>query len=240
MKKIYLSTLIVVAVISLTVLSSCRFRCVKGSGHQVTENRKGGDFTRIDISGGFKVVLKQDSSLTLNINADDNLMQYIRSSFSDGRLKIYNKRSICGSGEIVLTIGVKNLEEIKSSGAITLNTDGKLNTKDLHIDLSGGSKVDMDLNAANVTTEGSGSTDLTLKGQATSHKVNLTGSGKISALDFVVGSYSIETTGASDCQINVLNDLTVNTTGAADIKYRGNPTKVNSSKTGAATLTKIN
>lgn len=239
MRKLYLNTILFIAAISLTVLSSCRFGCIKGSGNQVTENRKGGDFNRIEIDGGFKVVLKQDSSLNLSIHADDNLMKYIRSSVSGGRLKIYSKRKFCGSGEVVLTIGIKNLEEVKTSGGINLSTDGKLNTKDLHLDFSGAAKVDMDLNAANLTTEGSGSTEMELRGQATSHNVDLTGSGKIHALDFVVGKYDVHTTGASECEINVLNELEVNTTGAADIKYRGNPTKVNSSKTGAANIQKI-
>ena len=111
-------------------------------------------------------------------------------------------------------------------------TEGKINTKDLRFNLNGASKVDMDLNADNVVTEGNGSTEMNLSGQATSHKIEFAGSGKINALDFVVGSYDIETTGASDCNINVLKDLNVNTTGAADVKYRGNPSNVNTSKTG--------
>lgn len=239
MKKIYLNAILFIAVISLTILSSCRFNCVKGSGHQVSENRKVTDFTKIDISGGFKVNLKQDSSLTVIINADDNLMKYIKSSVDGDRLHIYTKRSLCGSGEIVINIGVRNLERINASGAVELNSDGKLNTKDLHLELNGASKVNMDLNAANVRTVGHGATEINLKGQASSHSVELAGSGKIYALDFVVGSYTIETAGASHCEVNVLHDLTVNTTGASEIKYRGNPTSVNSSKAGASSITKI-
>jgi len=197
------------------------------------------DFTRLDISGGFKINLKQDSSLTVSVTADDNLMKYIHASLDGDKLRIYSKKNLCGSSEIVLNIGVKNLEVIKISGGINLATDGKLITKDLHLELNGASKIDMDLNAANVFTEGSGSTDMTLRGQASSHKIEFAGSGKVKALDFVVGSYDIETTGASDCSINVLKDLNVKTTGAADIKYRGNPTSVNTSKTGAASVTKI-
>lgn len=240
MKKAHLYSMLFIAAISLTVLSSCRFGCIKGSGRQVTENRKVSDFTRLEISGGFKVILKQDSSLSVTINADDNFMKYIHSSNSGDKLKIYSKKNFCGSGEIVINIGVKNLERIEASGAVDLSTDGQLNTKDLALGLNGASKVTMDLNAANVTTEGAGNTEMNLKGQATSHKVQLAGAAKIEALDFVVGNYDIETTGASDCRINVLKELNVNTTGAADIKYRGNPTSVNTSKTGAATVTKIN
>lgn len=239
MKKLYSTAILCVAALSLSILSSCRLGCVKGSGHQITENHKASDFTRLDISGGFKIDLKQDSSLTVSVTADDNLMKYIHINSEGDKLRIYSKKNICGSGEIVLNIGVKNLEVIKTSGGISLVTDGKLNTKDLHLELNGASRIDMDLNAANLFTEGSGSTDMTLRGQATSHKIEFAGSGKVKAGDFVVGSYDIETTGASECTINVLKDLNVNTTGAADIKYRGNPTNVNTSKTGAASVTKI-
>jgi hypothetical protein len=239
MKKLYSIVLLFIAAMSFSVLSSCRFGCIKGSGHQVTENHKVSDFTRLDISGGFKIALKQDSSLTVSVTADDNLMKYIHINSDGDRLRIYSKKTVCGSGETILNIGVKNLETIKVSGGINLVTDGKLNTKDLHLELSGASRLDMDLNAANVLTEGSGSTDMTLRGQATSHKIEFSGSSKVKAIDFVVGSYDIETTGASDCTVNVLKDLNVNTTGAADVKYRGNPTSVNARKTGAGSVTKI-
>src|ERR1700749_865263 len=164
MKKLYSTAILGVAALSLSVLSSCRFGCVKGSGHQITENHKVDNFTKLDISGGFKINLKQDSSLTVSVTADDNLMKYIHTSSDGNKLRIYSKKNICGSGELVLNIGVKNLESIKTSGGINIVTDGKLNTKDLHLELNGASKIDMDLNAANLFTEGSGSTDMTLRG----------------------------------------------------------------------------
>jgi hypothetical protein len=240
MKKIHLTSILFIAFMSVALLPSCRLGCVKGSGNHTTQNLKLDKFNNIYIEGGFKVVLKQDSSYKVSIEADDNLMQYIHTESDGGELHIHSRKNMCGSGEIIVNIGVGDLEELRGSGAVDFTSDGKLNTKDLKIKLSGAGKVDLDLTAANVITDGSGSTEITLKGQATSHKVDLMGAGKISALDFVVGSYDIRTTGSSHCEINVLNSLNVNTTGDSEIKYRGNPTNVNSSKTGASTLTKVN
>ncbi|QKJ29849.1 DUF2807 domain-containing protein [Mucilaginibacter mali] len=223
----------------VTAFSSCMMNCVHGSGNQITESRKVADFTSIDISGGYDIVLKQDSSLSLKITADDNVMQYLRTEVNGDKLKINTKKNICAKKAISVVIGVRNLEEIKGAGAIEIKSDGKLNVKDLNIKLSGAGKVDLDLNANNLTTRGSGATELILKGQASSHNVNITGSGKLNAFDFVVGKYDLETTGASDCKINVLTDLNVHSTGAADIQYKGNPTNVNTSKTGAASIKKV-
>lgn len=240
MKKI--SSIVILLTIAGTaaLLSSCKMTCVKGSGHQVTENHKVTDFTRLNIDGGFHVNIKQDSSLNASITADDNLMKYIHVESDGDELHIYSKKSMCGSGEIIINIGVRNLQSLNGSGAVTFENEGQLNTKDLHIELNGAGKVDLNLNAANVTTEGRGASEIDLKGQATSNRVELTGSGKMHAFDFVVGKYDIHTTGASDCEINVLNELNVHTTGASDIKYKGNPSNVNSSKLGAGSLTHVN
>jgi hypothetical protein len=239
MKKTFFNLIVLISGISLLLLSSCRLMCVHGSGNQITENRSVGEFTKIDVSGQFKVVLKQDSTSTLKITGDDNLMKYIKTSVSDGKLKIYSKKSLCSSGEIVINVGIRDIKDIDASGAVQIASDGKITAQDLHFDVSGATKITMDLNVANLTTEGSGATRISLTGQASTHNVDLTGAGKINALDFVVGNYNIETSGATKCEINVLNSLSVHTSGASTIRYRGNPKTVNNDKSGASSLKKI-
>ena len=223
----------------LTFFSACKIGCIKGSGTTATETRKPGDFSKIGIEGSYKVVLKQDSSESVTITADDNLMKYIHTSINGGRLKIYSRKNFCAKGPMSITIGVKHLEQLSAEGGIEITGEGKLNVQDLKMSFSGATKTTLDLNAANVSTEGSGSTALYLTGQATSSKINLTGSGNLKAYDFVVGDYNVESTGAGDFQINVLKSLKVNTTGAATVKYKGNPSTIQNDKAGASSVTKV-
>src|SRR5580700_2159535 len=95
MKKIYLASLGLIICILISSLSSCFINCVHGSGHIVSKTRTLSDFSRISISGGFKVVLKQDSSLVVKITADDNLFKYIKTKVEGDKLSIYSKKSIC-------------------------------------------------------------------------------------------------------------------------------------------------
>jgi len=240
MKKVYLYNSIVAAAFLVSTLSACQMDCIQGSGHQITETRKVVDFKKIDVSGAFKVYLKQDSSLTVSITADDNLMKHIKTPVKDGELEIKMKRSACNAGETVVTIGVHNLDEITTSGSNEVYSNGTLVTKDLSLGLSGDSKITLNLNSANVTTEGSGSSELYLTGQASSHKIDFSGDGKLSAYGFVVGDYDIETSGSSDCEVNVLHKLAVSTSGSSDIKYKGNPSNVTNDKSGSSTLEKVN
>jgi len=240
MKKTYLFALLVVAGFGAASLSSCDVDCIQGSGHQVTETRKVVDFKKIDISGSFKVILKQDSSLTVTITADDNIIKHIKTPVKGDELYIKNKRGACSAGETVITIGVHNLEEISTSGSNEVSSNGMLVTKDLSIGMSGDSKITLTLNAANVTTGGSGSSEINLTGQASSHKVDFSGDGKLSAYGFIVGDYDIETSGSSDCQVNVLHKLHVSTSGSSTIKYKGNPSNVTNDNSGSSDVKKVN
>jgi hypothetical protein len=240
MKTTNFKILLLVAAVSVTVFSSCRrFRCIKGTGSVRTETRKMTGFTKLDISGGYKVTLKQDSTESISISIDDNLFKYVETTVEGNTLKVHSRKNICPSGEATLVIGVKNLEEIGTSGAIDVKSDGRLNVKDLNINMSGSTKIELDLSAANVHTGASGSSEIYLKGQAASHDVDMSGSGKVEALDFVVGKYKVSTSGASECRINVLNELDVHTSGSSDIQYRGNPATVNNDQSGASSVKKI-
>jgi ribosomal protein S17 len=239
MKKAFYITFIAAGIAATVFSSSCNIACKQGSGTTSTDNRKVSDFTKIEISGGYKVVLKQDSSLSVSVTVDDNLQKYVKTTVSGSTLRIENDGNICASGDAVVIVGVRNLEKIDGSGAVEIRSDGKLVTKDLDIDLSGAGKLNLDLDAANVHTEGSGATELTFKGQATSHSIELSGTGNVEALDFIVGSYNIETSGASESRINVLKSLIVKTSGASNIQYKGNPTTVKNHESGASTIKKI-
>jgi hypothetical protein len=241
MKKAYLTLLGVIAGIALLTFASCKMSCVKGSGNQTTTNRKVADFTKVDISGAYKVILKQDSSLGVSVTADDNLQELIKTDVDGNTLKIYtNKKSICASGDFVVTIGVRHLEAVETSGAISVTSEGKITAKAFDLDLSGATKINLDLDAATVHTEASGVTEITLRGQARTHDINLSGGGKVHAFDFIVGDYDITTSGASECEINVLHELTVNSSGASSINYKGSPTAINNKKAGVSSITKVN
>lgn len=230
----------VIAASAIVVLSACNgFTCKKGSGKQITETRKMADFSKLDISGGYDVVIKQDTAESLSITADDNLMKYIKTEVNGDKLRVHSSGNICSTGKFVINISLRNLSAIKTSGAVAISSPGKINVKDLDLDFSGASKITLDLNANNVSTSGSGLTELNLTGQASTHNVELSGSGHINAFDFVVAKYHIETSGSSHCQINVLNELNINSSGTSDIEYRGNPANISNNKSGASSLKKV-
>lgn len=231
---------LVMAVIVITVSGCNHFDCINGSGNQISQKRTLKPFTKIETSGSMKLVLKQDSNQSVRIVADDNIQNEIKTSVHGNTLEIKLEGNFCSAGPIKVYLNAKDFEGIDASGAVDISSSGRLNVKDFALDLSGSSKVSLDLNAANLKTETSGSSEIILKGQVGSHNIDLSGSSDIEALDLVVGKYRIESSGASKARINVLNSLDVNSTGSSDIEYRGNPSHVSNNESGASSLKKVN
>ena len=49
-----------------------------GSGNLETEEYAFANFTRVEISSAFEFEIKQSSSYSINITADDNVIDYVR------------------------------------------------------------------------------------------------------------------------------------------------------------------
>jgi len=226
---------------AVLLLSSCSgFDCINGSGNQVTENREIGTFTQVETSGSLKIVLSQDSTSSVRILADDNIQKEIQTRLSGNTLKIDIEGNICDAGPVTIYLGSKDYQKIESSGSVEVLSEGKLNLNELDLELHGSSKVMLDLNVKSLRTSSSGSSEIVLKGQAGTHDLDMTGSSSVEALEFVVGVYQINSTGASKSRINVLNSLEVNSRGASDVEYKGKPSKIKKDNSGASVVRSIN
>lgn len=220
----------------LFILSSCNFNCISGSGRRVTENRSVGTFTKVEFGGNIRLKVKQDSVSSMRITADDNIQREIKTRVKGGVLQIKMDGNFCNTGLIEIELSSKEWKGIEASGACQIYTENQLHTNDFMLDLSGASKVVMDIVASRMRTSSSGSAKVKLTGQAGAHDVDLSDAAEIQAFDFVVGNYNIETSGSSDCAINVLNSLNVQSSGASKILYKGNPKTIHHDESGAATL----
>ncbi|MXV51179.1 hypothetical protein GS399_09380 [Pedobacter sp. HMF7647] len=214
--------------------------CITGSGKQVSQTREIGDFRMLKASGSMKVFIRQDSAQSVKITADDNIIDHIESRVKGNTLEIGMERGMyCTEGDITVYISSKYFNGLDASGANEIVTEGKFNTENFDLDLSGSNKVKLDLNAADVRTQASGSSEIVLSGQARSHTLSMSGSGEVNALNFTVGEYKIESSGASKCSINVLKSLKVNSSGSSEIVYRGSPSVVNNDNSGASSIKRV-
>lgn len=222
-------------------LMACKSKCIEDSGVRTVHEQIVKSFDKVEIAGPIKLILRQDSSYKVQISADSNLVDHITAKVSGGTLKLeLDTADYCGKDSIIIRAGFKDLKSLKAKSPSEISNTGKLNLQDVKFILNGSTALDLNINAGKVVTEIDGTSKIRLAGQAGTHQFKSNGAIDLEAFDFTVGIYNLDIKGVGKANINVLNDLTVKTSGTTTISYKGNPKNVKEDKSGANHLKKVN
>jgi hypothetical protein len=222
------------------LLAACQTKCVEDSGISATKELPVKPYDEIKVSGAVKLILRQDSSFKLNIQADSNAIGLVKASVSGHELSLkMDPEKYCGTDSVIVTAGIGDLNKITAGEGVRVYTASKIIVNDITLNLSGSTRINLDMNAAKLKLNNDGAASINLSGQAGASELTSKGSISLNAFGFVTGINKLDIEGAGKARINVLNDLKVRTSGATEIYYRGNP-KVDEKKTGVAKLEKVN
>ncbi|MDT8393686.1 MAG: head GIN domain-containing protein [Bacteroidales bacterium] len=209
---------------------------LKGDGDVIKEERKVSGFTSLEVGGAFTVYLSQGSKETLTIEADKNLMEFIKTRVKGDRLEIYTDgRKINKFTKMNIYLTFKELEMMDFSGATKIIGEGMMQFGDLSLNVSGASEITLNMELGMLTADYSGASNVELSGKAKSVLFDCSGASQIDAYEFVAGHGELEASGASRVRVNVTDMLDAEVSGAASVKYKGSP-KLTSEVSGAGSL----
>ena len=126
---------------------------------------------------------------------------------------------------------------VKTSGASKINLHADVAGK-AKFDMSGASKLNVELKAVDVQFYSSGSNKLEITGSASDILVDVSGASNISAGDFSVNSASVKSSGSCSITLNVAETLNVNSSGASSVHYKGSPV-INAKTSGASKIRQL-
>ena len=216
------------------LISACGLQVINGSGTIITEARPVNDFTRINFTGFGELTLVQGDSEALTIQADDNILPYIKTTVSGETLTIRFDEPgwtplLRPTDSIRYQVTVKSLTHLDLSGAGTV-TATDLTADQLTLVESGAGEIaiaNLTANAITVAMSGAGSVDLA--GAVTAQTVELSGLGAYHAGDLASQTAQVTLSGAGEATIWVSEQLDAEMSGAGTIRYYGSPQTTTSS-----------
>jgi hypothetical protein len=132
-------------VIVVSACSSSTGDAVTGSGALRTESRDVGGFSAIELSGSGNVIIEQDGTESLSIEAEDNLLPDLTSDISGGTLRLGTREGVDLHPTLPVTyrVTVKDLAGLQLSGSGSVTAAG-ITTPAISIDISGSGDVTID------------------------------------------------------------------------------------------------
>lgn len=213
---------------------------ITGKGAVITENRTINSFNKLIISGAFQVELQQSPQYTLDIKTFENIHPYIEVDNTGNTLEIRFKRniSIRNSGPIKVYISAPEVDDIEISGASSITTQQKSNTK-IKIELSGASKGNFTLNSPEISIGLSGASTILAKGATQTIDIDASGACQFNTTELLAETVNADIGGASKGKVFASVAINGEISGASSLKYEGNPT-INTRTGGASSVNRNN
>ena len=207
------------------------------------EARNVGEFTGIQLSNAFSVIITQGAESGVAVSATDaSEVQNIKTQVENGVLKIWyenGRKWSRNNTKLKAYISVKTLESLRAGGACDVKIDGTLNAQSLKINLSGASDVSGARNVSGqLQVNLSGASDLTIIGLADNMAIDVNGASEVKAYNFTTSNCSIEASGASSVQITVDKELSAKLNGASSVRYKGTAVIKDIKITGASSISR--
>jgi len=200
---------------------------VRGSGDIVTETREVGSFTAIDLNYPAQVTVTQGDTVSVKVEAEDNILPGLQTQVRNNRLEIFYKAA---SGEYVnptrvvkITILVKDLKKVDFGSAGDLTING-LETDDLEISLSGAGNLKVNnLSAKKFNVDLSGAGSMSASGEADDFRLDISGFGSFNGKELHSKTARVDLSGAGSATVWVDDDLDAQLSGIGSVNYYGSP-----------------
>lgn len=225
MKKLYV--IIFVITVIILMFTSCydlSLRCIKGNGNVTQEYRIHENFDQVISEGSFSVYIQYDSVFEVEVEAEENLIQYIETEVKNARLYIEERENRClrSNEPIVIRIKMPEITAVKLTGSGDIICDS-VNTDIFDIDLVGSGDIDANVWADIIEADLTGSGEIYLVGEADETDFSIPGSGNIRSLELYQNECYAEIIGSGNIYVNVAEYLEVRITGSGNVYYLGNP-----------------
>jgi hypothetical protein len=234
-----------VLLLGISLVFSCRFiggKRVRGNGNLETEQRSLSNFDGVVSHGSFDITVSTGDSHTVNVEADENLLEYIETEVDGGTLRIKTKRgfNLRPRSDIRITVTAPNFNELSSHGSGNIKGKNLLKaTENAKLHLSGSGNIDVDIEAPAVDAEIAGSGNISVSGSAKEFSGTIHGSGDIRAVDMQSEQSKVEIAGSGNVEVFATNKLDIRIMGSGGVKYKGDA-QVNTSIAGSGSVSKLN
>ncbi|TAF34433.1 MAG: DUF2807 domain-containing protein [Cytophagales bacterium] len=208
-----------------------------------TETRNISGFTGIEAGGIFRIILTGTGSESVRLEIDGDIQfSDIETEVKGGILRFQMKNTKYtwrDKVEITAYVTYKELNSLELSGASFLKAEAPISADRFMLQLSGASKVCLDLNCSKLDASLSGASRLILAGKASNSLLTTSGASNFEGADFDSESMKVSASGASNIEVKAVKILSGTASGASNITYYGQA-DTNISTSGVANIRRRN
>ena len=243
-KLIIFCTKILIATTVAMLFSSCNgsiFNGIKGNGNVQTEKRSISEkFTKISVSRGLEVIVEQANFVSVEVEADQNLLSHITTKVENGTLEITSDVNIYNADTETVHVKMPAIDGLEATSGSNIKSNGTLKssafTNTIKIGSTSGSEIDVTLEMDAVYAESTSGSTITLLGKTLKFSSSSSSGSELDAENLLANEVTAEATSGSSLNVHPLVSLKAKASSGASIHYNGTPKNISKEETSGGSV----
>lgn len=216
----------------------------KGNGKLKKETREVGSFSAISSGGSWDVMINYGESNSIEIEADENLLEYIKTSVEEGKLKIYHKDryNIRSKNKITIYVSMKKITALSLAGSGDIIGNGNFyNEGRTKFAIAGSGNINLNFKKMeDVQISIAGSGDAILSGESNEVGMSIAGSGSVNCTNLIADGVKASIAGSGSVKCHANKTVKASIVGSGSVYYKGGATDISKSIAGSGRVKLMN
>lgn len=243
-KLVVLFSKLITAIAVAVSLTSCNYKIdlgksITGSGKVVSVTRTVGSFDKVRVSQGLECEIIQSDKTEVIVEADDNLINDIKTEVENGTLVIsceYSNYVNVSSKKV--TVRMPKIVSLEASSGASLRSKGVLTGESVSVKSSSGSSTDIELEADTITLESSSGSDQNVRGKALKLNTASSSGSHIDADGITANEVFAQTSSGSSTTVHPVVLLDAKASSGSSISYVHSPQEIRKEESSGGSVSK--
>lgn len=197
-------------------------------------------FSAIDVSEGIYVELTMGAKESVEVIADDDIIDDVMTEVSGNELNIYIKGNNFGfkNRKVQVNVTATAMNSIDASSGSTVETQNLVETKTLRMSASSGATIKVAFKAIEASCDASSGASAHLKGMAENFDADASSGSHIKAEDLKALNVEADVSSGAHITITVEKQLEAEASSGGSVRYSGSPKMVDIEKSSGGSVKK--
>lgn len=233
-----------IAILTALLLTSCKYDInlgngIDGNGNVKTETRTISEkFTKINSNSGIEVIVDQDATTEVQVEADENLIKHITTKVENGTLVISSDENIDSAEKMIVHVKTPTINGLEATSGSSISTKETIKGTSIEVKSSSGSEIIAIVEYEKVTTKSTSGSSITISGKAINVNTSSSSGSTTDAGDLMANEVVAETSSGSSAEVHAIVNLRASASSGSSINYNGSPKEVNKEENSGGSVSK--
>ena len=169
------------------------------------------------------VYVTQADEFKIKVEADENIIDLIRTDIKNGKLRIHSSENI-GRATKNIYVSLPKVTTLRSSSGAHLTSKNTIKSNELEIDASSGAILEIEVVVNEIDIDASSGANLNISGVADEAMIDVSSGGNINARNLETQTCDADASSGGNVKVQVSKSLMADASSGGNISYSGDPT----------------